>query len=110
MVRQVLYDDGLVKLDLDGLTIRRYYFPLGTSKRIPYARIKGVQERHMGALTAHAPLWGSSDLRHWFPLDLRRSQKEEALILEVGTWVSPVITPEDPERVLALLQEQTARP
>ena len=110
MMKQVLYDDGLVKLDLDGLTIRRYYFPLGMSKRIPYARIKGVQELHMGALTGKGRLWGSSDLRHWFPLDLRRPQKEKALLLEVGTWVRPVITPEDPERVLALLQERTACP
>ena len=109
MMKQVLYDDGLVKLDLDGLTIRRYYFPLGTSKRIPYARIKGVQERHMGALTGKGRLWGSGDLRHWFPLDLRRPQKEKALLLEVGAWVRPVITPEDPERVLALLQGRTRR-
>ena len=108
-MKQMLYDDGLVQLDSDGLTIRRYYFPLGTSKRIPYARIKGVQERHMGALTGKGRLWGSGDLRHWFPLDLRRPQKEKALVLDVGKSVSPVITPEDPDRVLALLQEHTSR-
>ena len=105
-MKQTLYDDGLVQLDADGLTIRRYYFPLGTSKHIPYARIQGVQERHMGALTGKGRLWGSGDLRHWFPLDLRRPQKEKALVLDVGKSVSPVITPEDPERVLALLQER----
>jgi hypothetical protein len=108
MMKQVLHDDGLVKLDLDGLTIRRYYFPLGTSKRIPYARIKGVQERRMGALTGKGRLWGSGDLRHWFPLDPSRPQKEKALVLDVGKWVRPVITPEDPDRVLALLQEYTS--
>jgi hypothetical protein len=109
MTKQVLYDDGLVTLDLDGLTIERYYFPLGASKRIPYAQIKGVQERHMGALTGKGRLWGSGDLRHWFPLDPSRPQKEKALVLDVGTWVRPVITPEYPDRVLALLQERTAR-
>ena len=40
VMKQALYDDGLVTLDADGLTIRRYYFPLGTSKRIPYVQIK----------------------------------------------------------------------
>src|SRR5437588_597278 len=59
MSKQVLYDDGLVTLDVAGLTIRRYYFPLGTSKRIPYARIKGVQEWRMGLLTGKGRLWGS---------------------------------------------------
>jgi hypothetical protein len=108
LMKQMLYDDGLVQLDADGLTIRRYYFPLGTSKRIPYARIKGVQERRMGALTGKGRLWGSVDLRHWFPLDLHRPQKEKLLILDVGKSVRPVITPDDPDRVLALLQERTS--
>ncbi len=105
MMKQVLYDDGLVALDADGLTIRRYYFPFATSKRIPYVQIKGVQERHIG-LTGKGRLWGSGDFRHWAPLDIHRSQKEKALILDLGTWIRPVITPDDPDRVLALLQEQ----
>jgi hypothetical protein len=106
-VKQILYDDGLIELDSDGLTIRQYYFPLGTSKRIPYAQIKDVQERHMGLLTGKGRLWGSGDLRHWASLDLHRAQKEKALILDLGTWIKPVITPDDPDRVLALLQART---
>ncbi len=105
MMKQALYDDGLVILDADGLTIRHYYFPLATSKRIPYARIKGVQEWRMGLLTGKGRLWGSGDFRHWVPLDLRRPQKQKALILDLGRWVRPVITPDDPDRVLALLEE-----
>ncbi len=71
-MKQMLYDDGLVQLDSDGLTIRRYYFPLGTSKRIPYARIKGVQERRMGALKGR--LWGSGTGTHWIRADHRRGR------------------------------------
>jgi hypothetical protein len=85
MTKEVLYDDGLVKLDLDGPTIQHYYFPLGRSKCIPYAQIKGMQERSMGALTDKGRLWGLGDLRHWFPLDMRRPQKAKTLILKVGT-------------------------
>jgi len=108
-MKQDLYDDGLVQLDADGLTIRRYYFPLGTSKHILYAQIKGVQQLPMGLWTGKGRLWGSGDLRHWFPLDLRRPWKEKALILDIGTWVRPVITPDDPDQVLALLQERISR-
>src|SRR5689334_22241641 len=106
MIKQVFYDDGLVTLDSDGLTIRRYYFPFGTSKRISYIQIKGVQERRMGPLTGKGRVWGSGDFRHWAPLDLRRPLKEKALILDLGSWIKPVITPDDPDRVLSLLQEQ----
>jgi hypothetical protein len=108
-MKDILYDDRLVQLNSDGLTIRRYYFPLGTSKHIPYAHIKGVQQWHMGPWTGKGRLWGSGDLRHWFPLDLHRPWKEKALILDLGTWVQPVITPDDPNRFLTLLQEQMAR-
>ena len=105
-MKQLLYDDGLVQLAADGLTLRRYYFPLGTSKHIPYARIRGVQARRMGLWSGKGRLWGSGDLRHWFPLDLRRPRKETLLILDLGAWVRPVITPADPDRLLALLREQ----
>jgi hypothetical protein len=105
-MKQVHYDDGLVQLDADGLTIRRYYFPLGTSKHILYSQIKGVQQRNMGTWTGKGRLWGSGDFRHWAPLDLRRPWKEKALILDLGTRVKPVISPDDPDRVLALIQEQ----
>ncbi|MGO8948612.1 MAG: hypothetical protein ACLQUY_13315 [Ktedonobacterales bacterium] len=109
-MKPVLYDDGLVQLDSSGLTIRRYYFPFGTSKHIPYAQIKGVHQWRMGGPgTFKGRLWGSGDFQTWAPLDLRRPWKEKALILDIGTSVRPVITPNDPDRVLALLQEQTAR-
>jgi hypothetical protein len=106
IMKQMLYDDGLIKLDSEGLTIRYYYFPFGTSKRIPYTQIKSVQMRTMGLLTGKGRTWGSGDLRHWLSLDVHRLQKEKAIILDVGTWVRPVITPDDPDRVLALLQER----
>jgi hypothetical protein len=109
MADQVLYDDGLVKLDRDGLTIRRYYFPLGTSKRIRYDQIRGVQMRHMGAFTGKGRLWGTGDFQHWFPWDSNRPRKDKALILDVGRRIRPVITPDDPDRVLAILQERTLR-
>jgi len=104
MENRALYDDGSVRLDGDALTIRRYYFPWGTSKRIPYERIRNVREWRMDPLTGKGRLWGSGDLRHWLPLDLGRPRRETALILDVGGWVRPVITPDDPAQVLAILR------
>lgn len=108
-MKQALYDDGLVSLDTDGLTIRNYYFPFGTSKRIQYSQIEGVQEYRMGPLTGKGRLWGSGDFQHWLPLDPHRSQKEKAIVLDLGWGIKPTITPNDPDRVLALLQEHLSR-
>jgi hypothetical protein len=101
-----LYEDGQVRLDRSGITIRRYYFPFATGKRIPYMRIRDVQGRRMGALTGKGRLWGSGDLRHWAPLDLGRWRKETAVVLDLGRHIRPTFTPDDPDRVLAILREQ----
>jgi hypothetical protein len=105
----VLYEDGQVRLDRSGITIRRYYFPFATSKRIPYMQIRGVRERRMGALTGKGRLWGSGDLRHWAALDLGRWRKETAVILDLGRHTRPTFTPDDPDRVLAVLRERVPR-
>lgn len=106
--QEVLYDDGRVRLDQGGVTIRRYYFPTAASKRIPYGRIRAVQTWRLGPLTGRGRLWGSSDFRHWYPLDLQRASRDQALALDLGAWVTPVITPDDPDQVLAILRAHTA--
>ncbi|MBV9846954.1 MAG: hypothetical protein JOZ47_18095 [Kutzneria sp.] len=112
MTDEVLYDDGLVTLDHEGITLRRYYFPLAISKRISYAAIMEVRQQPMGTWSGKGRLWGSGDLRHWAPLDLSRPSKDTAIILNLGKFVRPVFSPNDPERVMAILQEQvkTAAP
>ncbi|HET8599137.1 MAG TPA: hypothetical protein VFL99_02345 [Segeticoccus sp.] len=105
MADEVLYDDGVVTLDEGGITLRRYYFPLALSKRIRYSDVRGFEQRQMGPLTGKGRVWGSGDLRHWTPLDLKRPQKQVAIILDVGAAVRPTFSPEDPERFVAILQQ-----
>ncbi len=100
------YDDGQVQLDRHALTLRRYYFPSGTAKVIPLRTIKGYRAESLGVLTQRFRIWGSSDLRRWLPLDVRRPLKSVLVTLDVpGTWPAPACTPEDPEMFLALLAE-----
>lgn len=106
MTRTVLYDDGLVRLDDQIITLRRYYFPWAGSKHIRYSDVKGLQDRPIGS--GRGRIWGG-DLRHWAPLDLRRPRKDTAIVLDLGAAVHPVFTPEDPARVLALLNEHVHR-
>jgi hypothetical protein len=100
------YDDGQVQLDRYALTLRRYHFPSGTAKVIPLRAIKGYQAQSLGLLIQRFRLWGSSDLRRWLPLDMRRPLKGTLVTLDVeDTWPSPAFTPEDPETFLAMLAE-----
>ncbi len=100
------YDDGLVQLDREALTLRRYHFPSGTSKIIPVRTIRGYQAESLGLLIQRFRLWGSSDFRRWLPLDIRRPFKDTLITLDVpGTSPSPAFTPSDPEHFIAMLDE-----
>jgi len=105
-VRDVLYDDGGLQLDEDGLTIRRYYFPWAGPKRIPYAAIRHVIARPMGWLTGKGRGWGTANPGYWLPLDLRRWRKPILLVFDVGTRVKPCVSPDEPQRVIELLRER----
>lgn len=101
-----LYQDRWITCEPDRLVIRGYYFPLGTSKVIPYRDIKGINSVPLGAFTGRWRIWGSSDLRHWYHLDWSRPGKQTALVLDLGSGVQPVITPDDPARVADVIEER----
>ncbi|HEY7051428.1 MAG TPA: hypothetical protein VH496_04735 [Mycobacterium sp.] len=100
------YDDGLVQLDREALTLRRYHFPSGTSKVIPVHTIRGYRATPLGLFTHRFRLWGSSDLRRWLPLDIRRPLKSTLITLDVpGTRPRPAFTPSDPDSFVQILDE-----
>jgi hypothetical protein len=98
----VEYDDGLICCSDSGLVIRRYDMFL-RPRRIAYARIRSVTQVTMGR-SRRWRIWGSGDLVHWFNFDSKRPNKQVGLVLDMGTRTKPVITPDDPERVVATLR------
>ncbi|MCT7661567.1 hypothetical protein [Mycobacterium deserti] len=99
------YDDGLIQLDREAITLRRYHFPSGTSKIIPLRTVKGYKATSLNWMHRFR-LWGSSDLRRWLPLDVRRPLKSTLITLDVpGTYPNPAFTPVHPDRFVALLDE-----
>jgi hypothetical protein len=103
-VNAAQYDDGLVQLDREAITLRRYHFPSGTSKVIALSRIRGYKAEPLGLFIHRFRFWGSSDLRRWLPLDVRRPFKSTLITLDVpGTRPHPAFTPANPEEFTALL-------
>ncbi|MCV7439458.1 hypothetical protein [Mycobacterium seoulense] len=103
---EALYEDSGLRFDEDGITIRRYYFPLANPKRIRYSQIRGVKAEQMTWNSGKGRIWGAGDPRYWFPLDIRRPRKRTLLVLELGRRVRPCISPDDPDRVIQLLRER----
>jgi hypothetical protein len=101
---QMEYDDGLIACSEDGLTIRRYGLFLGP-KDVPYTEIREVEQVELrGFSFGKWRIWGSTDLRHWFNMDWRRPKKQAGLVLYLDDRMKPVITPDDPQRVVEVLR------
>ncbi len=106
---EAIYDDGRAVLDSEGVTLRRYYFPICTSKHIPYRQIRGVELRPMGWLTGRGRAWGSAHPGYWLPLDISRLRKDQLVVLDLGGYVKPAFSPDDPDRVLKIFGQHTGR-
>jgi hypothetical protein len=101
----MIYDDGRIACDEQGLAIR-WYYPWG-SKRISYASLRGVASLPLvGANRVRKwRIWGSGDFVHWWNLDPGRGRKKVALVLDVGGRVRPTITPDEPAAVERIINE-----
>jgi hypothetical protein len=97
---------GHVRLDEQGITLRHYYFPFATSKHIRYDQIRRIDSQPMGWLSGRGRLWGTSSHDYWMPLELTRIGKRRMIILDLGRRVKPAFTPDDPDRVLQLIQKE----
>src|SRR5690348_7702109 len=103
-----LYEDKRIRCDDEGITVRQYYFPFG-SKRVRYDEIRSFDQRQMGALTGRFRIWGTSDPRYWFHLDASRPKKSKAVVIDKGGRVKAVLTPDDPDAVLNILEDKIRR-
>ena len=101
----VLYRDRWIECTDTALIIHGYYFPWG-SKTIPYAHIRGLSETKLGVATGQWRIWGSGDFKHWFNWDPGRTRKTRALILDLGTFARPVITPDDVDKVKTVISQR----
>jgi hypothetical protein len=89
------YADSCIEVSEQGLTIRRYYFPLG-SKHVPFEAIRSVRRVQIGPMTGQGRIWGTANPRYWANLDPARRRKNAGFIIDVGAVVRPFITPDDP--------------
>jgi len=98
------YDDGTIACGRDGIYIRNYYFPSRRTKKLSWADIETLERRSLGV--GRLRLWGMGLSPEWFHLDILRPTKAEAIVLRTGSFVSPVITPQDPDKVFALIKRK----
>lgn len=97
------YDDGRTRLDESGILLRRYYFPLGRARHIPWESVRAAHTGDLRLVNGRWRLWGSAIPRVWLGLDLRRPSRSTLVVLDVGRRIKPAFTPADPPAALAVL-------
>ena len=102
--RGVVYQDRWIECTDEWVRVRGYYFPWGT-KRIRYSRIKSVQRVAMSTYRGQTRLWGTANPRYWTSLDPQRGSKTEALVLNLGGFVRPFLTPDSCDAVEEAIRE-----
>ena len=96
----MLYDDKDVKVREQVVTIKTYYFPFGTSKRIPIADIKDVYLIKQSS----GRIWGTGTFEYWFALDKNRLDYDCFIAIDNGDSMKPAFTCTDNEKVYNLIK------
>ena len=101
-----LYQDRWIECTPDEIRVRGYYFPWGT-KRIPYAAVRGVERVTLSALRGRARIWGTANPRYWASFDPKRPCKSAGIIVDLGRFVKPLLTPDDTDAVEEILRRRS---
>jgi hypothetical protein len=103
---RTVYEDSRITLSSVAITLRGYWAPFGLARTFRITEITGGREhaRDDGAFDAW-PRWGRRGKAVWFPLDLSRPRRDVAVALERADGSVVVVTPANPQRLLALLSE-----
>lgn len=102
----ISYDDGTIVCGKNGIVIKDYYFPSLRERRISWSEIESFRSRPMGFISGRLRIWGMGFRPEWFNLDVRRPFKHTAIELNTGSPLKPVITPQDPERVMTIINQK----
>lgn len=102
---QILYREKSLLLTDEGITIFKYYFPLGQSKKISWAQVKNIRLEPLTMFNGKLRAWGMELKPYWFNLDWRAS-KESMFVIDSGAFFKAAITPDDVEAVKKVFAEQ----
>ena len=99
------YKDDYIEVSLNGLIIKKYYFPLFTSKTIPIEKIQNIKIFELNVFSGKYKLAGLSLNFNYFHYDPKRPNKTHGIsIKEEDNFVSIAITPDDPKKCYDVLK------
>lgn len=104
---KAIYTDNLVTIHQDAICFRSYYFPFALSKRVQFTEVDHIEEKPADLSTGKYRIWGTGDLKCWFPLDWKRPSREKIFFLyRKSKSIHIGFTVRDAPRVAQILRER----
>ena len=102
---RTIYEDARLTASTGAITLRGYWLPFGLARTVRIDELVGVSQvaRDEG-VTRRWPRWGRRRTA-WFPLDWSRPRRNVAVALWRADGRCTVVTPANPGRLVALLDE-----
>ena len=101
------YKDSLIEITDQEVVFHRYYFPFGGDKHVPLSQIESIQVRPPSLFNGSWRLWGSGDLRTYFPQDFARPKRDRIFFAFLrGRWWRIGFTVEHSQTVIDILRER----
>jgi hypothetical protein len=98
--------DGLVEISDREIIFRSYYFPFGGDRHVSLSEIERIEVRPRSFWGGSWRIWGSGDLRTWFPLDGARPSRDRIFITHLrGRFRRIGFTVEHSEEAAEVLKE-----
>ncbi len=102
-----MYEDKLVEIRGDSLTLKNYYFPSMSPKRIPFDEIERIEIKQASILTGKWRIQGTGDFRTWFPFDSSRPKRDKIFFIHYkNKWMRSAFTVEDSQKTAEILKEK----
>lgn len=102
---QTLYREKSLLITDEGITIFKYYFPLGQPKKIAWNQVKNIKQEPLTLFTGKLRAWGMELKPYWFNLDWRAA-KDQMFVIDSGGFFKAAITPDNVEAVKRVFEEQ----
>ena len=104
---ETLYEDKLVEIREDSLTLKNYYFPSMSPKIVPFRDIERIDIKEASILTGKWRIQGTGDFRTWFPFDSSRSKRDKIFFIYYkNKWMRSAFTVEDSPKAESILKEK----
>lgn len=103
---EVVYSDHLVEIRYNEIIFKEYYFPTGT-KLVSFSEIKNIVVKEPSLSSGKWRIFGTGDLKTWFPRDLKRPERDKIFVLTLAKgWWRIGFTVEDSEKVIKIFKEK----